>query len=140
MSNNVIIVDTNILFSLLLRDKSHLANHFWDSPYALYICETALMELFKHKEKIIRLSQLTDTKILQIYHSLIKHLHLYKEELIEPSGWQKAYDLCKSIDEADTPHVALTLHLKGLLWTGDKRLSNGLKTKGFKQLYLPDLN
>jgi predicted nucleic acid-binding protein len=29
--------------------------------------------------------------------------------------------------------VALTLFLEGKLWTGDKKLINGLKEKGFKQ-------
>jgi len=39
--------------------------------------------------------------------------------------------LCKDIDESDTPFVALTIELKALLWTGDKKLKEGLKKKGF---------
>ena len=30
----------------------------------------------------------------------------------------------------DSPFLALTLHLKGLLWTGDIRLVKGLRKKG----------
>ena len=42
---------------------------------------------------------------------------------------QKAFDLCKNIDEKDTIYVALTLELRGGLWTGDKKLINGLEKK-----------
>jgi predicted nucleic acid-binding protein len=31
----------------------------------------------------------------------------------------------------DLPFVALTVYLEGLLWTGDFKLLNGLRAKGF---------
>jgi predicted nucleic acid-binding protein len=58
-----------------------------------------------------------------------------KEELIDPAIRKKAYALCADVDEADTPHVALTMHLNGLLWTGDKTLRQGLEQKGFNQFF-----
>ncbi|WP_413176102.1 PIN domain-containing protein [Anabaena azotica] len=39
------------------------------------------------------------------------------------------------MDESDTPHVALTLELEGLLWTGDKKLKEGLIRKGFDKFF-----
>ncbi|WP_322744651.1 PIN domain-containing protein [Cuspidothrix issatschenkoi] len=45
---------------------------------------------------------------------------------------------CKDIDESDTPHVALTLQLEGLLWTGDKKLKEGLIIKGFDKFFEPN--
>lgn len=51
---------------------------------------------------------------------MLKRLHLYKEDLITLEYRRIAYELCQGVDVSDTPHVALTLQLNGLLWTGDK--------------------
>jgi len=56
--------------------------------------------------------------------------------LIEPACWQQAYALCHAVDEADTPHVALTLQLNGLLWTGDKKLMKHLEKQGFNRFFV----
>lgn len=37
--------------------------------------------------------------------------------------------MTSGIDEKDTPFVALTIDLEGSLWTGDKKLINGLRSK-----------
>jgi len=46
----------------------------------------------------------------------------------------KAENLTTNIDIDDTDFVALTDYLKGVLWTGDKELYNGLINKGFKKV------
>ncbi|MBP7534856.1 MAG: hypothetical protein KA783_10450 [Chitinophagales bacterium] len=48
---------------------------------------------------------------------------------------QKAYDLCKDIDEKDLAFVALALELNALLWTGDQKLRKGLESKNFGYFY-----
>lgn len=99
------------------------------------MCEQVLVELFKHKERIIRASQLKEDDIMWLYHSFLKQIVMYKEGLIAPEHRIAAYRLCCDIDESDTPHVALTLHLQGLLWTGDKKLKEGLRQKGFQYFF-----
>lgn len=70
-----------------------------------------------------------------MYYELIRAVDVFKESLLSPSARREAYRLCKDIDETDTPHVAITIELDGLLWTGDKRLRQGLESKGFTQFY-----
>ena len=138
MKQKPIIVDTNILFSALLRRDSSFSTTILGTNYSFFICEAAIVELFKHKEKIIRLSKLSDEDIVHLFYVLLKRVSVFKEVLIEPSIRRRAYELCKDIDEADTPHVALTLHLNGLLWTGDKKLKAGLGKLGLEFFFEPE--
>lgn len=48
---------------------------------------------------------------------------------------EAALKLTHDIDIDDIDFVALTLYLKGALWTGDKNLYNGLKNKRFKRVF-----
>ena len=128
-----VVVDTNILFSALLSSQSSFAKILLGSDCRFFVGEQVLVELFKRKEKLIKVSLLSEDEIVRIYQILMRRITLYKEDLIASDNWAAAYALCKDIDESDTPHVALTLELKGLLWTGDKKLKEGLKQKGFYQ-------
>lgn len=134
-SNRPVIVDTNILFSALLTNRSKFADTLLATENDFFVCEMVLVELFKHKEKIVKLSGLSEDEIIQLYQIYLKKIHLYKEELISLENRQQAYQLCYDIDKNDSAHVALTLELDGLLWTGDKILKEGLIRKGFQQFF-----
>jgi predicted nucleic acid-binding protein len=99
------------------------------------------VELFKHKERITARSKLADDDLLMSYYLLLRTVTIYKENLISVDNRRKAFHLCQGIDENDVAHVALTLELSGLLWTGDRKLKNGLQSKGFTQFFeLPTVN
>lgn len=132
-----VVVDANNLFSALLRGDSSFAQTLFASEHTFFICESTVVELFKRKEKLVKLSKLSETEVVRLFYLLLKHLTVYREVLIAAEVRRQAYALCADIDEADTPHVALALHLSGLLWTGDKRLKSGLKSKGFAASFTP---
>jgi predicted nucleic acid-binding protein len=133
-----VIVDTNILFSALLRHQTGFAEILLNSRRRFFICEKVLVELFRRKEKLVSLSQLSEEDLAHFYHVILRRVTLYKEDLISNENLAAAFDLCKDIDETDTPHIALTLELEGLLWTGDKELKDGLIHKGFDMFFKPD--
>lgn len=66
---------------------------------------------------------------------MLTKLTFINEELIPQSDWEKAETLVADIDLDDTDFVALTRYLKGILWTGDKPLYDGLKVKRFRTVY-----
>lgn len=130
-----IIVDTNILFSSLLQQTSHFYEILITEDFKFYICELTLVELFRHKEKLIKTSKLTEDDIIKFYYLILKRINIFKEDLIKLSNWYKAFEYCKDIDEADTPFIALTLELNGLLFTGDKAFKQSLLNKGFDSFF-----
>ena len=135
-----IVVDTNVIFSAMIGgEESAFAEMLLRSEHEFFACETTLVEIFKHKEKILKFTRISEDELVRFYHSLLKRITLHKETLIAPEQRKAAYNLCHDVDETDTPHVALALELKAALWTGDKRLKEGLAKKGFQNFFVPDI-
>lgn len=132
-----IIVDTSVLFSALVRERSKFAELLTRSEQSFYICEFVFVELFKHKDKLIRASELAEEDLLRQLYTILRRINLFKENLIQYENRMQAFKLCQDIDENDTLHVALVLELNGLLWTGDKKLRTGLNAKGFDRFFDP---
>jgi predicted nucleic acid-binding protein len=132
-----VVIDTNILFSALLAADGRIHHTLFRYGTRFRICETALVELFEHKERILRATRLTAEEVTGMYHRVLRRLEIFPEELIPAEAWGKAVSLCSGIDGDDVPHVALTLALEGLLWTGDGKLRRGLEAKGFTSFFRP---
>lgn len=132
-----VVVDTNVLFSALLRKSARFTEVLLTSDRRFLINELVVVELFKHKEKIVRLSRLGDEDVVHLFYELMRELELYKEELVAPANRAKAAELCQDIDLTDAPHVAIALETGGLLWTGDEKLKEGLRAKGFDRFFEP---
>ncbi len=92
-------------------------------------------EIQKHWEKLKKISKLSDRQLTDAQFQLFKRLKFVNEELIPKDVWETALTISKDIDIDDTDFVALTLYLKGSLWTGDKDLYNGLKGKNFETVF-----
>jgi predicted nucleic acid-binding protein len=105
-----LIVDTNIMFSVLLGKSKKIREILFSSEdFKPYSCKFSIVEPFKHKDKLIKNSD---------------------------DSLREAYVLCNDIDEKDLLFVALAIELDGLLWTGDKELLKGLKSKGFEKVFI----
>ena len=130
-----VVVDTNILFSVLLRFPNAHANAIFEEDIAFYTPHFVIVELFKHKERIIQRSNLSETDILEILYRLIKNIHLVSEENISNISWKSAYQLTHDVDIKDTPFVALAIELEAELWSSDKKLKNHLIKNGFQYFF-----
>jgi predicted nucleic acid-binding protein len=131
-----VVVDTNILFSALLRPgNSFIAT--LTSERRFYVSESVLAEIFRHKEKIVSATRLDQDALARAYHAILMIVELYREGLIPTACWEQAAELCRGVDPNDAAPVALTLALDGVLWTGDKALKAGLMAKGFDRFFTP---
>jgi predicted nucleic acid-binding protein len=131
-----IVVDSNILFSLLLRGETTLRKRFLAGSAQMFHCPRfAFVELFQHKERIAQATELSEADLLDCLSELLARVHFVEEGAIPIGTWMQARRLCRDVDSKDTPFIALTLHLDGRLWTGDDALKAGLRAKGFDRFF-----
>ncbi|MBN7810250.1 hypothetical protein J0A68_04735 [Algoriphagus sp. H41] len=86
-------------------------------------------ELAKHLQKLLRLSGIESSEMAFLQKTVLGQVKLVDLSELKPEIWKQAIDLVKDVDEFDAPFVALSLHLNGFLWTGDKKLKSGLLRK-----------
>ena len=132
-----IIVDTNIIFSCLLNSQGSIGDLIFNSEetFEFYSNEYMRSEIRKHWERLKKISKLTDIQLETAYDKMLPRLNFVNEELIPHADWEKSEKLVQDIDPDDIDFVALTKYLKGILWTGDKPLYEGLKAKRFRSVY-----
>ncbi len=131
-----IVVDSNIIFSALLRTQTTFGQLLFnaDGIFEFYSPQYMRTEIQRHWIKLIKISKLTDKQLEEAYYTLLTKILFVNEEIISQKTWEDSEKITEGIDIDDTDFVALTKHLKGKLWTGDKLLQAGLKSKGFKSV------
>ncbi|MCZ7355948.1 MAG: PIN domain-containing protein [Candidatus Methanoperedens sp.] len=116
-----LVVDTNILLSALLKDKTFTAKLLKSEFLDVYYPEDGLKELEYYKKHIYPKRK----KILQrqsfeyALKFILESVHVIPAELYS-NRMNYAYEVMKSIDEKDTPFLALALQLNCAVWSNDK--------------------
>ena len=126
-----IVIDTNIVFSAVLNTNSRIARIILQpkSSFNFYSTEQLLSEIHKHKDKIKKLSNYYEDELDRMISLITKRIRFINVRLIPKSIYDKAEILLYDVDEDDCEFVALTDHIKGKLWSGDKELREGLLKK-----------
>jgi predicted nucleic acid-binding protein len=136
--NPPVVVDTNILFSALVSRRSRIREILLMEAGLSFCCPRFIFsELFKHKERIVAATDLSEEELLDAFNSLFAHIQFVDESAIPIGVWVEARRLCSGIDEKDTPFIALAIHLNAHLWTEDDELKTGLRAKGFNLFFEP---
>lgn len=130
-----LVVDANILFAALRVPNSRIRKGLLSEKFALYSPNFLFVEIFKHKERILNKSKVTEEETYEILSKLIERIHFLSEENISTGSYIKAYQLCRGTDEKDVPFVALALELDCEYWTRDEALKVGLTKKGFDRFF-----
>ncbi len=133
-----IFVDKNIIFSALLSHETPLRKIFFNKDYNFYAPNFVVVEIFRHKERILKYAKSDESDVYEYLNSILKKINFVNEEIISMENRLEALRLCADIDQKDIPFVALALELGALLWTGDLKLKKGLMSKGFKTIFSPE--
>lgn len=131
-----VVVDTNIVFSAFLSKNSKYRDLLFDDKYEFYSPNFVFLEIFKHKEKILKCTKESEEEVYGFLGKMLKRISFVKEEVVSAENYEKANALCREIDENDTPFLALALEIDGYLLTGDEKLKKVLKIKGFDRFLL----
>lgn len=132
----IFVVDSNIIFSAILNPNSKIGQILINgSKYFTFISVAQLQdEIENHEDKILKISGLDHYDFLSLYEFVKSKIKFIHHLLISDENFQKAEQLTHDIDLDDILFVGLSLQYNCNLWTGDKRLINGLREKGFKYL------
>ena len=136
MPKEKLIVDANILMSTLITQHGKVAHTFLKlaKEYHLVSCQFLYIELFKHKDRILKASKLEENVFLDYLLSVLNNIEFISEILIPEDVMKQAQELVLGIDERDVNYVALSIYLNVPIWTRDRKLSLGLQDKGFTNL------
>lgn len=135
MISDSVVIDTNLLFSALIPKASKIREILFESNLKFYSPNILISEIYKHKDKLIKHSKLTESEFYLYFNGIIELIKFIPTDFIGLESRQKAYDLCHDVDIKDTPFLALSIELAIPLWTGDKKLKEGLRKKGFQNFY-----
>ncbi|HOU46223.1 MAG TPA: PIN domain-containing protein [Chitinophagales bacterium] len=130
-----IIVDTNIVFSAILNTNSKIARIFFQpkTGFNFYSTIKLLEEIEEHKTKIQSLTKLSNTELDRIITLVTNRIRFINYNLIPIEIYNYAEKLTQDVDIDDTEFIALTEHIKGKLWTGDKVLIKGISKKNWNK-------
>jgi len=135
MSKQAVIIDTNIVFKALRLKNSAIRDVLTNTQYQFYAPKFLIVEIFKHKEKLLRNNTQLEDELYEYLNGLLQRITFVNEDTISIGNYVEAYRLCTGIDEKDVPFVALALELDCSLWTHDQPIKEGLTSRGFTSFF-----
>ncbi len=135
MNRKVVVVDTNIIFKALRLKNSFIRIVLNQEYFHFYAPKFLLVEIFKHKEKILKNNTQLEDEFYEYLNLLLQKITFVNEDIVSIGNYLEAYRLCKDIDEKDVPFIALALELECDLWTFDEPIKKGLIAKGYKHFF-----
>ncbi len=126
------VANTNIVFSAIIKRGKIREIILLRGNIKLHIPEEMREELHRHIPKMQKYLNLTKAelqKLIDEYLNEVATLHNKKEY---KHKIREAKKLLGNIDPTDAPFVALAMHLRVPLWTGDRRLLELAVETGFK--------
>jgi len=128
----IVIADSNIFISSIYTPYGITADILTSKNNIQFLSpDFVLDEIRNHLSEIAEKSGKSKREIAVILKKITAKVVFYSADEIPESQIKKAIEIVRDIDIDDTFFVALHLHTKHKLWTGDKMLINGLKKKGY---------
>ena len=123
-----VILDTNILFSALIRDST-TRKLILEYEGLFLFPEYIFEEAEKHKDEIFRKSEMSADEFNRLLALILRKVIIIPSEVLEPYR-REAEEMVKDIDANDTLFIACALAYKGsILWSNDSNLKKQSRIK-----------
>ncbi len=128
----IVIADSNLVISSLYAPKSIIASIFKSEKNIQLIAPDFILdEINNHFTEIVDKTRKSKSELQFELKQIVGRIKFIPAEEIPMIHIKKAIAIVWDIDIDDTLFVALHLFKKHKIWTGDKVLINGLKSKGY---------
>ena len=126
-----IVVDTNIAFSAILNTDSKIGTILLQPKSRLnfYSTDQLLSEIKEHSDKLLKLTKKSESELNTSINLITRRIRFINPQIIPSQIFTEASELTSGVDIDGCEFVALTEHIKGRFWSGDKELINGLILK-----------
>lgn len=91
----VIVLDTNIIFSILLDRGSKIREKFFEKDVRYIAPNFVFVELFKHKEKLLKFSRLSEAELLELLHRILHRITFVDESTIATATGTKLLNFAR---------------------------------------------
>jgi len=116
-----IVLDSNILFSALIKDSLTRKMIILHTEILLFP-SVIFDEMEKHKGELLRKSEMNIEQFETLLEILLHNVQIIPTDILRPYK-KKAYDLVKDIDPDDALIIACALaYPRSILWSDDKKL------------------
>jgi predicted nucleic acid-binding protein len=126
------IVDANTIFSAVISGKESYIDAF--SSNTFYLPDFALSEIQRYQQLLLHKTKLAPEELRSFTLRLFSSITIVPNFLVTTNSYLQAFQLCKDIDEDDTPYLALAIEFYFMLITKDEKLVKGLREKGFDKV------
>jgi predicted nucleic acid-binding protein len=125
----ILVLDANIVFSSILKPKGIVASILLDSEHGIIFIAPAFLkaEIKKHTPRLCVLTGFDQNRITALIDFIFSRILFYPNEVIPDNIQLQADNICSAIDPKDSIYVAFSLFFQSRVWSGDKKLYDGLK-------------
>jgi predicted nucleic acid-binding protein len=127
-----LIVDANIVFSILINPGSKFGDYLLSNPYDfIFISPNYLKkEIAKHEQKILKITKYDEQVLYDLIDLIYSRIRFYSLDVIPDFVWNNASAIMENNDDKDIPYLAFSLFFKCQIWTGDKSFCKKLSEIG----------
>lgn len=132
-----IILDTNIVISAMIKPEGAVATFMYTELMNIQLMAPGYLfhEILSKEKKILDMTNYSGEEFHELLQILSKRITWVDMGLIEDINVNIANDLVSDIDPKDYAFIALSLQTGNPVWSGDLQLTNGLRKKGFNNIY-----